>query len=65
MLTQDMSTVLSDASASVWLKRTLVDAIRRDPVDAAVDAQILSQLLPRRAEALLLGEIASLVPRVP
>lgn len=57
MLTQDMTTVLGDSSASDWLKQTLIDAMRRDPVDAAVDAEILSQLLSRRAEAVLLGTI--------
>jgi hypothetical protein len=59
MLTQDMITVLNDLSALDWLKHTLVDAIKRDAVDAAVDAEVLGQLLSRRAEALLLGEIAS------
>jgi hypothetical protein len=59
MLTQDMTTVLNDSSASHWLKHTLVDAIKRDAIDAPVDAEILSQPLSRRAEALLLGEIAS------
>jgi hypothetical protein len=57
MLTQDMTTVLGDPSASDWLKHTLIDAMRRDPVDAAVDAEILSQLLSRRAEAVLLGDL--------
>jgi hypothetical protein len=46
------------------LKRTLVDAIKRDPVDAEVDAEILSQLSSRRAEAVLREEIP-LVPVVP
>ena len=59
MLTQDMTAVLSDSAASDWLKHTLIDAIRRDPVDAAVDAEILSQLLSRRAEAVLLGDLPS------
>jgi hypothetical protein len=59
MLTQEITAVLNDSSASDWLKQTLIDAIKRDPVDAAVDAEILSQLLSRRAEAVLLGEIPS------
>lgn len=64
MRTEEITVVLRDSSASDWLKHTLVDAIKRDPVDAAVDAEILNQLLSRRAEAVLLGEIP-LAPVVP
>jgi hypothetical protein len=67
MLTEEMARVLRDSAASDWLKQTLMDAIDRDPVDAAVDAEILCQLLSSRAEAVLLGEMllapfVSLVP---
>ena len=37
--------VLGDPAASFWLKRTLLSALTRDPVDAANDAEMLFHLL--------------------
>lgn len=37
--------VLADAATSAWLKATLRDALRRDPVDALNDALVLAALL--------------------
>lgn len=49
----DIDRVRNDPSASFWLKRTLDAALTRDPVDAASDAEILADILKRRAEQLL------------
>lgn len=40
--------VLGDPTASSWLKDALRMALKRDPVDAANDAEVLAQLLDRR-----------------
>jgi hypothetical protein len=37
--------VLADAATSKWLKTSLRDALRRDPVDALNDALVLAALL--------------------
>ena len=43
--------VTEDAATSGWLKNALVEAINRDPVDAAGDAEVLSRILQLRAAA--------------
>jgi hypothetical protein len=48
--------VLADPAASFWLKMALRSALRRDPVDAAHDSQILAQLLGQRCDAILLAD---------
>jgi hypothetical protein len=40
--------VLSDPSASPWLKHALRWALERDPVDVANDAEVLARLLDKR-----------------
>jgi hypothetical protein len=45
--------VLADPAASFWLKMALRSALRRDPVDAAHDSEILAQLLRQRCDAIL------------
>jgi hypothetical protein len=45
--------VLADPAASIWLKMALRSALRRDPVDAAHDSEILAQLLGQRCDAIL------------
>jgi hypothetical protein len=45
--------VLSDPTASFWLRATLRSALLRDPVDAANDCEFLTRLLARRCEQLL------------
>lgn len=47
------STILSDPAASSWLRQSLAAALERDPVDAATDAEILSEVLSGRCAALL------------
>ena len=45
----DAADVLSDPTASDWLKRALLEALRRDPADAANDAYVLASILGRIA----------------
>jgi hypothetical protein len=45
--------VLSDPSTSSWLKDALTSALKRDPVDAAVDSEMLARLLDRRCREIL------------
>lgn len=45
--------VLSDPSASHWLKNALRAALSRDPVDAANDAEVLARVLDARVRDLL------------
>jgi len=48
--------VLADPAASFWLKTALRYALRRDPVDAASDSDILARLLGQRCDAILLAD---------
>jgi hypothetical protein len=57
MQTRDIARVLADSSASDWLKDAIRSSLVRDPVDAANDAEVLSQLLQRRADAILAGDL--------
>jgi hypothetical protein len=52
--------ILADPAASSWLKNALQDALSRDPVDAANDAEIVAKLLDRRCR-----EILNALTRVP
>ena len=45
--------VLSDPAASFWLKSALCEALTRDPVDAANDAEVLAQVLDQRCRKIL------------
>jgi len=60
MQTRDIARVLVDASASHWLKNAISSSLDRDPVDAANDAAVLSQLLQQRADAILAGDLERL-----
>jgi hypothetical protein len=51
-----ISEVLSDPTASVWLKTALHSALCRDPVDAANDSEILARLLERRCNQILFDD---------
>jgi hypothetical protein len=44
--------VAEDPAASGWLKNALIEAINRDPADAAGDAATLSRILQQRAAAI-------------
>lgn len=52
--------ILADPAASSWLKNALREALSRDPVDAANDAEVLAKLLDRRC-----CEILNALKRVP
>jgi len=60
MQTRDIARVLVDSSASHWLKNAISSSLDRDPVDAANDAAVLSQLLQQRADAILAGDLVRL-----
>lgn len=45
--------VLKDPSTSHWLKSALGDALSRDPIDAANEAEFLATVLKMRSDALL------------
>ena len=42
--------IVADPATSEWLRLALTDAMNRDPVDAANDAETLSSVLTMRAE---------------
>ncbi len=48
---QNALKVTEDTAASYWLKNALIEAINRDPADAAQDAEVLSRILKLRAAA--------------
>ncbi len=48
---RDALTITEDPAASDWLKNSLVEAINRDPVDAAGDAEMLYRILKLRSAA--------------
>ncbi|WP_198529937.1 hypothetical protein [Geminisphaera colitermitum] len=50
---QTIEDVLTDFTASDWLKTALRGALTRDPVDAANDAEVLAQLLSKRTQPTL------------
>ena len=43
--------VTEDPAASDWVKNALLEAINRDPVDSAQDAEVLYRILNLRAAA--------------
>ena len=45
--------IVGDPATSEWLRLALTDAMTRDPVDAANDAETLSSVLTMRAELML------------
>ncbi|GJH13569.1 hypothetical protein CBA19CS11_32045 [Caballeronia novacaledonica] len=49
----DIQAALNSPSMSYWLRDALLNALRRDCVDAARDAQILATWLDRRCDAVL------------
>jgi hypothetical protein len=52
---QSARRVTEDPAASDWLKNALLNAINRDPVDAAGDAEVLCRILKLRAAAVQKG----------
>jgi hypothetical protein len=45
--------VLTDPTASFWLKSALRSALNRDPVDAANDSEFMARLLEQRCDRIL------------
>lgn len=45
--------ILEDRSSSFWLTEALRSALRRDPVDAARDAELLFKALDERFDRIL------------
>jgi hypothetical protein len=50
---REIDRVLADPAASRWLQDALREALHRDPVDAANDAEFLAQLLAARCDEML------------
>ena len=50
--------VTEDPAASKWLKDALMNAINRDPIDAANDVQVLHEILALRAKAMRIANRA-------
>jgi hypothetical protein len=57
--------IAEDPAASGWLKNALVEAINRDPVDVAGDAEVLCRILKLRAAAVQKGELARATGKSP
>ncbi len=52
-----------DRTASVWFQTALADALARDPVDAANDAEALAEFLAWRAGAIARAVLRANLPR--
>lgn len=46
------SVILNDPASSFWLKEAVVQSLRRDPVDALDDAEVLVEVLKGRLQEL-------------
>ena len=55
---RDALKITEDPASSDWLKNALVEAINRDPVDAAGDAEVLNRILKLRAAAVQKAELS-------
>ena len=44
--------IINDPCSSFWLKAALETALKRDPVDAANDAELLYEILSKRCDAI-------------
>lgn len=45
--------ICEDPAVSYWLRDALLGALKRDPIDAAADAGLLSLVLDKRASEIL------------
>lgn len=54
---QRISEVINNPATSNWLSESLLTALRRDPVDAANDAEVLAEILA--------NQVNELLPKVP
>lgn len=62
---QEARKVADDPAASGWLKNALVEAINRDPLNAAADAEVLARILLQRAAAVQYGTNSNASSRPP
>ena len=62
---QNALKVAEDPAASGWLKNALIEAINRDPVDAAGDAEVLYRILKLRAAAVQTAELSGAKAKSP
>lgn len=53
-----ISEILADPAGSFWLKNALREALSRDPVDAATDAEVLAKLLDWRCREIFSQSVA-------
>ena len=60
---EDIQSVMTDTTASNWLKQSLESAMRCDPVDAVNDAEVLHALLSKRCNEALGAPDTSLMTR--
>lgn len=44
--------IINDPATSFWLKKALIEAVERDPLDALNDAVVLSRILQDRFDSL-------------
>jgi hypothetical protein len=49
----ELQMMANDPALSYWFKNALTEALKRDPVDAAADAGLLSLVLDKRANELV------------
>lgn len=49
----ELKAMANDPALSYWFKTALKEALKRDPVDAANDAELLALVLGKRATELL------------
>lgn len=57
MANHEILKVLSDPSTTHWTRHALTEAMKRDPIDALHDAQLIARLLLDRADAALRSDI--------
>lgn len=50
---EQLMMMVNDPALSCWFRNALVEALKRDPVDAANDAGLLAIVLDKRAAELL------------
>lgn len=52
-LHKKIETILSDPCASFWIKDAISALMHRDPLDAAIDVEVLAAVFQARADEML------------
>ena len=60
---EEIRQLLAAPGLSDWFKQALSSSLKRDPVDAVNDAELLSAVLDRRSRAIAADALTSLVIR--